>query len=94
MVRVAFVFTLAGLAGCRDDTIQHLKEVRDQVCACTTAACGEQAMTRLPQSDVKPDHRAQGLANEMLNCMAKLYLRERPSLDPDRPADSDQPARP
>lgn len=90
MVRVAITITLVAIWGCHDKTLEQLKDVRDQVCACTTSACGEQAMALLPQSDVRPNHEARALANQMLACMAKLYGRERPSSDPDRPtADPD-----
>ncbi|MEO8702352.1 MAG: hypothetical protein ABI867_20070 [Kofleriaceae bacterium] len=83
----AVVFAIA-LAGCRDQTVERVKDVRDEVCACKTVACGEAAMKTLPENTPKPNHRAQQFATEMLNCMSKLYLRERPATDPDEPATS------
>lgn len=74
------------LAACRNKSLDELRVVRDEVCACKTTACGEEALKRVPQGDVKADHRMQELANEMLSCMAKLYLRDRPSTDPDAPS--------
>lgn len=79
------------LGGCRDKALEELERVRDEVCACKTAACGEEAMKKVPQQEVKPNHRAQALANEMLGCMAKLYLKDRPTTDPDSEAPSTSP---
>jgi hypothetical protein len=73
------------IAGCRDHELEQVKTVRDEVCKCKSVECGETAMKKLPQRDVKPGAKAQTYANEMLTCMAKLYLRDRPSTDPDAP---------
>lgn len=78
MIAIAFL-----VGGCRDKGLEQLKTIRDEVCACKTPSCGEVAMKKVPQHDVKSDHRVQALANEMLACMAKLYLRDRPTTDPD-----------
>jgi len=75
------------LCGCHDADLDRVKQVRDEVCKCTTVQCGEDAMNRLPSHAGNPSHRAQVLASEMLTCMAKLYAQQRPSLDPDRPVD-------
>lgn len=88
MLRLAVI--AIALCGCRDERLRSVKAVRDEVCACKTIECGEQAIKKLPQTDVKPDHRQQQLAREMTNCLAKLYLNDRPQEDPDEaPADSD-----
>jgi len=93
----ALVIAIAFLVGgCRDKDLEQLKTIRDEVCACRAASCGEAAMKKVPQHDVKSNHRAQALANEMLACMAKLYLRDRPTTDPDAEpaAGSAEPAAP
>jgi hypothetical protein len=78
------VFTLViALCGCRDADLQHVKAVRDEVCLCKTVGCGEDAMKKLPSHNVKATRRQQTLANEMLTCMSKLYLKDRPTTDPD-----------
>ena len=82
MVLRSFVIIVA-VCGCRDHELSHVKAVRDEVCTCASASCGEEAMKKLPTQNVKASHRQQVLANEMLTCMAKLYLKERPSTDPD-----------
>lgn len=86
MLRLAVI--VIALSGCRDERLRSVKAVRDEVCACKTVDCGEQAIKKLPQKDVKPDHRQQQLALEMTNCLSKLYLADRPPEDPDEaPAD-------
>jgi hypothetical protein len=80
----AFVIVVA-LCACRDRELEQVKAVRDEVCACKTSGCGEEAMKKLPASAAKPSHRQTALANEMLTCMAKLYLKDRPITDPDTP---------
>ena len=77
---------LAALAGaCRDPRLEELQAIRGEVCACKTAACAEAAMKRLP-GGVRSDHVAQQVARSMMDCLAKLYERERPSTDPDAEA--------
>lgn len=91
MHRVLVIAIALGAAGCRDRELEQVKVVRDEVCKCRTVECGESAMKRLPVSD-KPSARAQTYANEMLGCMARLYLKDRPSTDPDAPhGGSDSP---
>ena len=80
----------AGLGGtaCRDARLVELESIRAQVCACKTAACGEEAMKRVPQGEVRADHYAQRIAKKMMDCLARLYLADRPQAD----ADADEPA--
>ena len=84
-MRWCLVIAIA-LGGCRDHELEQVKTIRDEVCKCKTVDCGEAAMKKLPQHDVKAGAKAQSYANEMLTCMAKLYLKDRPSTDPDAPA--------
>ncbi len=81
------VITLALVAGCRDPGITELESVRDTICACKTAACAEEAMKIVPTREAPNNHRAQKIAREMMDCLAKLYEAERPETGPD-----DQPA--
>jgi len=83
----ALVIAAALAAGaCRDPRLEQLRSIRDEVCACKTVACGEEAMKRVPQDEIKADHNAQKVAKAMVDCLAKLYLGERPSTDPDAEA--------
>ncbi len=70
------------LAGCTDKQVEQVKTIRDEVCACKTASCGEEAMKKLPAS-APGGHRAQKLASEMMACLSKLYLKDRPDENPD-----------
>lgn len=83
MLRVAVI--AIALAGCRDKRLDELKAVRDEVCACRDVACGEAALKKRPEADGTPGHRAQQLASEMVTCLSKLYLKERPDENPDEP---------
>ena len=51
-------------------------------------------MKRVPQDAIESDHRTQKIAREMLECLAKLYVAERPTTDPDAeaPAAPEAPA--
>ena len=77
------------LLGCRDSKIEELRTVKAEVCKCETVACGEDAMKRVPKYD--PNHHTQVIAQDMLQCMAKLYLKDRPSTDPDEEAPATSP---
>jgi hypothetical protein len=76
MISVAF-------AACSDGNAERMSKVKNAVCACKTSKCAELAMKDVPKDDVKPSHRSQELARDMLDCLAKLYDAERPSTDPD-----------
>ncbi len=78
-----FVLVFALFASCRDPGITELEGVRDAVCACKTAACGQIAMKRIPTAEVPNNHRSQAIAREMMDCLAKLYDAERPATGPD-----------
>lgn len=83
----AFVIAvaLAG-GGCRDKDVEKLDDIRAEVCACKTVSCGEAAMKAIPQRDIKSSHQSQLIAQKMMECMAKLYLFDRPKTDPDSEA--------
>lgn len=72
-VRILFVIAFA-CAACRDPDVQRLEEVKAAVCACKTPACADDAMKVLPGApqSAKPSHRAQQVAQAMLDCLAKI----------------------
>ena len=79
-----FVICVAlAVAACRDHELERLSAVRDQVCACKTVACAEAALAKLPTGKVASTRRSQQVARQMLDCLADLYNRGRPTLDPD-----------
>jgi hypothetical protein len=82
---IAAALALAG-AACRDARLEQLQAIRDEVCACKSAACGEEAMKRVPQGGGRSGHRAQKVARAMTECLHKLYLSDLPSTDPDAEA--------
>ena len=71
------------LLGCGDSQLEELESVRDEVCACKTPACGETALKKVRQDKLETNRKMQRVANEMLDCMAKLAAADRPSTDPD-----------
>ncbi|HEY5950694.1 MAG TPA: hypothetical protein VIV40_34620 [Kofleriaceae bacterium] len=73
---------LTGLA-CRDSAIQKLEQIRDEVCECKTATCAERALDRVPKDNVQSTPRSQRIAREMLDCLAAIYEKNRPTQDPD-----------
>jgi hypothetical protein len=73
---------LAG-GGCRDKELERLDDIRAEVCECKTVSCGEAAMKKIPQQEIKSNRRSQEIAKKMMDCMARLYLSDRPSTNPD-----------
>jgi len=81
-MRLALVICVA-LCGCADREATELERIKRQVCACKDVKCVDAAMAQLPKRDVHASHKSQGIAREMLECVAKVYAAERPSTDPD-----------
>ena len=81
--RMRFVILLALLASCRDKGISKLEALRDELCACKDAACGQAAMAKVPSIEVANSHRSQTIARAMMDCLAKLNDAERPETGPD-----------
>ena len=75
-----WLVVLAGLAGCPSQDITKLDAVKREVCACKDVPCAEAAMKKLPQGDVKPTHREQGIARDTLDCLAKIYDAAKPEV--------------
>lgn len=87
MLRLYVICVALAVGACSDHEAERLAKVRDEVCACKTVACAEAALARLPKSDVESNPRTQRLAREMLGCLAELYERGEPTMDPDAPSD-------
>jgi hypothetical protein len=77
------VIVVALLAACGDDQVERLTAIKDEVCACKTAECGEAAMKKVPQENIASNRKTQRVASQMLDCMQKLYDSDRPTTDPD-----------
>lgn len=74
---------LVTLAACNESDADRLHAIRDQMCACKTASCAEQAMSHVPKHTIPSTPRIRAIAREMVECMARLQSAERPSTDPD-----------
>ena len=75
-----FVVVLALLASCENKELTQLERVKQNVCACKDVACAEAALKNMPAGEVHPDHREQGVARDMLDCLSKLYDDAKPQL--------------
>jgi hypothetical protein len=82
-VKWPFVIWVALAAGCGDRELEQMSAVRDEVCTCKTVPCAETALAKVPARKVESNTRTQRVAREMLDCLAELYNRGRPTLDPD-----------
>lgn len=83
-VKSAFVICVALLlAACERHELKKMAAVRDEVCACKTVDCANQAMAKLPTKNVQSTPKSQQLARSMLDCLADLYAAPEPTLDPD-----------
>jgi len=80
------VISIALAIGCRDEGLTRLEEVRTTVCKCKTPECADAAMKLVPETRVKSNARSQRIARDMLDCLAKLYAKARPTTGPDAPA--------
>lgn len=81
------VILLLALAACRDEQLARLQAIRDEVCACKTASCGEIALDKVGKDKISSNRQTQRLAREMMGCLARLYEQGRPTTDPDAPRD-------
>jgi hypothetical protein len=87
--RIAILVTLVA---CGDHDTERLTAIKSRVCACKTASCAEQEMKLVPEQPIKSTHRTQGIAREMIDCIARLQDAERPSTDPDEERAEPPPA--
>jgi hypothetical protein len=88
----AILVTCIGLIACDDHGAKALTAIKTKVCACKTASCAEHEMQQVPQREIASNHRTQGIARDMLDCLAKLQAGERPSTDPDEEGSADPAA--
>jgi hypothetical protein len=89
--RIAILVTLVA---CGDHDNERLTAIKSKVCACKTASCAEQEMKLVPEQSIKSTHRTQGIAREMMDCVARLQEAERPSTDPDEEGAEPPPTEP
>jgi hypothetical protein len=80
------VIAVAWLAACGDKQLDEVTSIKNEVCACKDVACGEAAMKKMPKGELETSHKMQRAANDMLDCMARLYEKTRPTTDPDAEA--------
>ena len=83
MVRFVVLAVAVLVGACGDKQLESLEAIKGEVCACKTPACGEAAMKKIPQGEIKSTHKMQKVASAIHDCMAKLYDAQRPSTDPD-----------
>lgn len=96
VIRIALVGVITSTLACAEDPeLSQLEAIRKEVCACTTAACGEAAMKKLPSvshTAGKPATQREELAaRKIVDCLAKLY---EPIPSPTEAPDPDPPAGP
>jgi hypothetical protein len=89
----ALGLVITGAVGCVDRNTEALEEIRSKMCACESASCAEQELSRVPQATIKSTPHTQEIARGMLGCLAKLQEAERPTTDPDSPG-AEAPAAP
>jgi hypothetical protein len=83
MPRVLAIAVSLLVSGCGDKQLDHMESIKAELCACKTFACGDAAMKKMQELKVKSSRRAQRIAADMIDCMAKLNDQGRPSTDPD-----------
>ena len=79
----ALVIIVAVLCGCGDEQLERIEAIKEEVCACKTPECGEAAMKKVPTNTIESTRKTQRVAREMMDCLKKLYDKERPVTDPD-----------
>lgn len=79
-MRAAPVLVALALAGaCRDAQLENLEALRDEVCACKTVRCVDEAMKRVPPPDGESSHRHKKVARRMMECVAERYQAPSPT---------------
>lgn len=73
-IAMPIALLIASATGCRDEELAKLEAVRDEVCACKTAACGEEAMKKLPGTGTS-NAKSRKVAKEVLDCLQKLLIK-------------------
>jgi hypothetical protein len=87
VLRLSVICVALAIVACSDGEARQLAKVRDQVCACKTAKCAEDALAHVPKGKpngrIESSPRARRVAREMLDCLADVYEKDRPTQDPD-----------
>lgn len=85
MLRLFVICVALAVCACADNDAKRLETIRDEICACKTSKCAEAALDRVPKpkGNTPASPRAQKVARQMMDCLAELYERERPTQDPD-----------
>jgi hypothetical protein len=60
-------------AACKDDAIVALESTRERVCSCTDATCVNAAMDAMRDHPTKDPRRAEAIAREITDCVARIY---------------------
>lgn len=71
-MRCVAVILVALLGACGDREVTQLERIKQTVCACKTPACAEDALKAVPKADIKASHRAQRVAGQIRDCIARL----------------------
>jgi len=85
-----FVICVALTGACNDHGESELAHIRDEVCACKTTSCADDALKSVPQHDMPSNARTQKIAREMIDCVARLHEEGRPTEDPDASTQADR----
>jgi hypothetical protein len=73
-MKVVRLLAIAALvAGCKDEAIESLEVAREAVCACPDAACVNAAMNKLVDRPTKHQRKAELLAQDITDCVARIY---------------------
>jgi hypothetical protein len=70
---VVTALAAAILGGCRDEGVRALEATRERVCKCQDAACVNAAMDALEDRPTRHQRRAEGIAREITDCIARVY---------------------
>ncbi|HEU4614999.1 MAG TPA: hypothetical protein VFS15_23065 [Kofleriaceae bacterium] len=89
MLRLYVICVALAICACSDGEAHKLAKVRDQVCACKTSKCADDALAQVPKGKIQSTPRARRLAREMLDCLAAVHEKDRPTQDPDAEAAPD-----
>jgi hypothetical protein len=69
----ALLVILALGAGCKDDAIAALESTRNRVCECKDATCVNAAMSAMKDHPTKHQRKAEAVAREIMDCVARVY---------------------
>jgi|SRR5687767_13377516 hypothetical protein len=79
-------------AGCKDDAIVALETARERVCSCKDATCVNAAMDAMADHPTKDPRRAEAIAREITDCVARIYKLSDAAPEPPPPPPSNDAA--